>query len=155
MHHVGDDMFATFSSVPLSSGLLVWYFSKIYLYLFISLFIYVVLSLFIAIIMDTYEIIKECYDNGFPRDRVLTYCDGGKYDPGSRLFREEEEARTSERTAGRGGAAIFRRLFGMSHPLLSRAIRRRANNSNSNSADSQDNRSNGTIGSNDRNPLVT
>ena len=64
----GDDMFATFSSIPMSS-MSVWVYSRIYLYTFICLFIYVVLSLFISIIMDTYEIIKNYYNNGFPPSR--------------------------------------------------------------------------------------
>ena len=63
-------MFATFSSTPANSGPLIWSFSRVYLYLFIALFIYVVLSLFIAIIMDTYELIKEYYENGFPAERL-------------------------------------------------------------------------------------
>ena len=66
----GDDMFATFSSTPDGSGSLVWGFSRVYLYIFIALFIYVVLSLFIAIIMDTYELIKEYYEKGFPKKRM-------------------------------------------------------------------------------------
>lgn len=45
---------------------MIWWFSRIYLYLFIALFIYVVLSLFIAIIMDSYDTIKEYYEQGFP-----------------------------------------------------------------------------------------
>ena len=40
------------------SDKMIWYISKIYLYLFISLFIFVVLGLFIGIIADTYERIK-------------------------------------------------------------------------------------------------
>ena len=40
------------------SNKMIWYISKIYLYLFISLFIFVVLGLFIGIIADTYERIK-------------------------------------------------------------------------------------------------
>ena len=64
----GDDMFATFSSIP-SKSLSVWVYSRLYLYTFICLFIYVVLSLFISIIMDTYEIIKNYYNNGFPPSR--------------------------------------------------------------------------------------
>ena len=54
-------MFFPFSSV--------WVYSRVYLYTFICLFIYVVLSLFISIIMDTYEIIKNYYINGFPPSR--------------------------------------------------------------------------------------
>ena len=34
-----------------------------------------VLSLFISIIMDTYEIIKNCYERGFPPNRLEQfYC---------------------------------------------------------------------------------
>ena len=53
----GDDMFTTFSEMD-DSDKMIWYISKIYLYLFISLFIFVVLGLFIGIIADTYERIK-------------------------------------------------------------------------------------------------
>ncbi|RWS17321.1 mucolipin-3-like protein [Dinothrombium tinctorium] len=61
----GDDMFATFAILD-ETHIIIWWFSRIYLYAFISLFIYVVLSLFIALIMDSYETIKEFYENGFP-----------------------------------------------------------------------------------------
>lgn len=61
----GDDVFATFAitdpSVPV-----IWWFSRVYIYLFIALFVYVVLSLFIAIICDSYETIKDFYEQGFP-----------------------------------------------------------------------------------------
>ena len=53
----GDDMFVTFSAT-VSNDNMIWYFSRIYLYIFISLFIYCVLSLFISVIMDTYETLK-------------------------------------------------------------------------------------------------
>ena len=58
---------------------MIWWFSRIYLYLFIALFIYVVLSLFIAIIMDSYDTIKEYYEQGFPLSDMkvrikLTIC---------------------------------------------------------------------------------
>ena len=66
----GDDMFATFSMMSAKDGL-VHTFSRIYLYTFVMLFIYVVLSLFIAIIMDTYEMIKAYYDEGFPQSRYV------------------------------------------------------------------------------------
>ncbi|XP_028817596.1 mucolipin-2 isoform X2 [Denticeps clupeoides] len=61
----GDDMFATFAELQ-GRNMLVWVFSRVYLYSFISLFIYMVLSLFIAIITDSYETIKNCQRNGFP-----------------------------------------------------------------------------------------
>ena len=53
----GDDMFATFAQIQQKS-ILVWLFSRLYLYSFISLFIYMILSLFIALITDSYDTIK-------------------------------------------------------------------------------------------------
>uniref|UniRef100_A0A8C4IUB0 Mucolipin TRP cation channel 2 n=1 Tax=Dicentrarchus labrax TaxID=13489 RepID=A0A8C4IUB0_DICLA len=53
----GDDMFTTFAQLK-DKNILVWLFSRAYLYSFISLFIYMVLSLFIALITDAYETIK-------------------------------------------------------------------------------------------------
>uniref|UniRef100_A0A3B3RF57 Mucolipin TRP cation channel 2 n=1 Tax=Paramormyrops kingsleyae TaxID=1676925 RepID=A0A3B3RF57_9TELE len=53
----GDDMFPTFAQFQ-EKSILVWLFSRVYLYSFISLFIYMVLSLFIALITDSYETIK-------------------------------------------------------------------------------------------------
>ncbi|XP_049564743.1 mucolipin-2 isoform X2 [Orcinus orca] len=61
----GDDMYATFAHIQQKS-LLVWLFSRLYLYSFISLFIYMILSLFIAIITDSYDTIKKYQQNGFP-----------------------------------------------------------------------------------------
>ncbi|XP_031231621.1 mucolipin-2 isoform X2 [Mastomys coucha] len=61
----GDDMFATFAQIQQKS-ILVWLFSRLYLYSFISLFIYMVLSLFIALITDSYHTIKKYQQNGFP-----------------------------------------------------------------------------------------
>jgi len=61
----GDDLFATFA-ITNTQSLIIWWFSRLYLYGFIILFIYLVLSLFIAIIMDSYETIKDYYQNGFP-----------------------------------------------------------------------------------------
>lgn len=52
-------MFATFSIMS-DKSMMLWWFSRIYLYSFIALFIYVVLSLFISLIMDAYETIKVC-----------------------------------------------------------------------------------------------
>lgn len=57
----GDDMFATFAQIQQKS-ILVWLFSRLYLYSFISLFIYMVLSLFIALITDSYHTIKVRHD---------------------------------------------------------------------------------------------
>ncbi|KAG5276234.1 hypothetical protein AALO_G00129550 [Alosa alosa] len=61
----GDDMFTTFAQFE-EKSMLVWVFSRVYLYSFISLFIYMVLSLFIALITDAYETIKNYQKNGFP-----------------------------------------------------------------------------------------
>ncbi|XP_052034961.1 mucolipin-2 isoform X2 [Apodemus sylvaticus] len=61
----GDDMFATFAQIQQKS-ILVWLFSRLYLYSFISLFIYMVLSLFIALITDSYHTIKKHQQNGLP-----------------------------------------------------------------------------------------
>jgi hypothetical protein len=55
-------MFATFSIMS-DKSMMLWWFSRIYLYSFIALFIYVVLSLFISLIMDAYETIKVCIEN--------------------------------------------------------------------------------------------
>ncbi|XP_070688571.1 mucolipin-2 isoform X2 [Pempheris klunzingeri] len=61
----GDDMFTTFAQLK-DKNILVWLFSRAYLYSFISLFIYMVLSLFIALITDSYETIKNYQKDGFP-----------------------------------------------------------------------------------------
>lgn len=58
----GDDMFATFFVLD-TKNTVVWYFSRIYLYVFTSLFIYVVLSLFISIIVDAWDSIKPKSEN--------------------------------------------------------------------------------------------
>lgn len=83
----GDDMFATFNMVA-SNNMMIWGFSRVYLYFFVVMFIYVVLSLFIAIIMDSYEIIKDRYKLGFPRTRVDEFHMAVKYDTYSNLFCE-------------------------------------------------------------------
>lgn len=72
----GDDMFATFAEIQQKS-VLVWLFSRLYLYSFISLFIYMVLSLFIALITDSYDTIKKYQRIGFPEtdlQRFLKEC---------------------------------------------------------------------------------
>jgi len=76
----GDDMFATFNSIPMDRAFPVWVYSRVYLYVFICLFIYVVLSLFISIIMDTYEIIKSCYERGFPPNRLQQFYTTSQFD---------------------------------------------------------------------------
>lgn len=60
----GDDMFATFAQIQQKS-IMVWLFSRLYLYSFISLFIYMILSLFIALITDSYDTIKVSNDQYF------------------------------------------------------------------------------------------
>lgn len=57
----GDDIFATFAIMGESTGV-IWWFSRIYLYMFLILFIYCVISLFLSVIMDSYETIRESYD---------------------------------------------------------------------------------------------
>jgi hypothetical protein len=64
-------MFAAFEAFPRDKAFGVWLYSRVYLYVFVSLFTYVVLSLFISIIMDTYELIKHCYERGFPIKRLV------------------------------------------------------------------------------------
>lgn len=85
----GDDMFATFNSIPREQAFTVWVYSRIYLYTFICLFIYVVLSLFISIIMDTYEIIKNCYERGFPANRLEQFYCTSRFDFKSGLYQGE------------------------------------------------------------------
>ncbi|XP_029416167.1 mucolipin-2 isoform X2 [Nannospalax galili] len=86
----GDDMFATFAQIQQKS-VLVWLFSRLYLYSFISLFIYMVLSLFIALITDSYDTIKKYQQNGFPEtdlQKFLKECssqDGHQKEPSALL----------------------------------------------------------------------
>ena len=82
----GDDMFATFSIMPLKSPMLWWY-ARFYLYTFISLYIYVVLSLFISIIMDAYETIKLYYKEGFPKSDVQAFMASCTDEASSGVFR--------------------------------------------------------------------
>ena len=65
----GDDMFVTFSAT-VTDNELVWYYSRIYLYLFNSLFIYAVLNLFLAVINDTYITIKVSHY----KEKCKRYC---------------------------------------------------------------------------------
>ncbi|XP_042534466.1 mucolipin-2 isoform X1 [Dipodomys spectabilis] len=71
----GDDMFATFAQIQQKS-ILVWLFSRLYLYSFISLFIYMILSLFIALITDSYDTIKKYQQNGFPETDLQEFLKG-------------------------------------------------------------------------------
>lgn len=68
----GDDLFATFAITNTNSDL-IWWFSRIYLYVFISMFIYVVISLFISVIMDSYETVKDYYKNGGTSSRIQLF----------------------------------------------------------------------------------
>ncbi|XP_062591240.1 mucolipin-3-like [Saccostrea cucullata] len=86
----GDDMFVTFSAT-VTEDTLVWYYSRIYLYLFVSLFIYAVLNLFIAVILDTYETIKEYYEKGFPKSELFEFIDECEDSPDSELYRGEDQ----------------------------------------------------------------
>ncbi|XP_061180891.1 mucolipin-3-like [Saccostrea echinata] len=86
----GDDMFVTFSAT-VTEDTLVWYYSRIYLYLFVSLFIYAVLNLFIAVILDTYETIKEYYEQGFPKSELFEFIDECEDSPDSELYRGEDQ----------------------------------------------------------------
>ncbi|KAM5267359.1 mucolipin-2 isoform 3-T3 [Hipposideros larvatus] len=71
----GDDMFATFAQIQQKS-VMVWLFSRLYLYSFISLFIYMILSLFIALITDSYDTIKKYQQNGFPETDLQEFLKG-------------------------------------------------------------------------------
>ncbi|XP_076441148.1 mucolipin-3-like [Babylonia areolata] len=84
----GDDMFVTFSATE-SNNLMVWYFSRIYLYTFISLFIYCVLSLFIAVIMDTYETIKGYGKEGPPPTELWSFVNQCNHPVHSGLYRRQ------------------------------------------------------------------
>ncbi|KAM8930545.1 mucolipin-2 [Pelodytes ibericus] len=74
----GDDMFATFAQIQQKS-MLVWLFSRVYLYSFISVFIYMVLSLFIALITDSYETIKNYQLHGFPATDLHEFLRGSDF----------------------------------------------------------------------------
>ncbi|CAB3368158.1 Hypothetical predicted protein [Cloeon dipterum] len=84
----GDDMFATFSIMS-EKSMMLWWFSRIYLYLFIALFIYVVLSLFISLIMDAYETIKCYYQEGFPKSDLMEFVSQCTEPPSSNRFRTD------------------------------------------------------------------
>lgn len=85
----GDDMFATFSIMSRKS-LMLWWFSRIYLYSFISLYIYVVLSLFISVIMDAYDTIKQYYKEGFPKSDLHQFIGSTSFDEvSSGIFRAQ------------------------------------------------------------------
>uniref|UniRef100_A0A0K2UKF4 Transient receptor potential mucolipin [Apis mellifera] n=1 Tax=Lepeophtheirus salmonis TaxID=72036 RepID=A0A0K2UKF4_LEPSM len=105
----GDDMFATFNSMPNKASPIVWAFSKIYLYIFISLFIYVILSLFIAIIMDTYDIIKDYYKHGWPVRRIHSFYQRANYDPDPSIF-QDPDLFTYDGQSGIGVRRVLRNM---------------------------------------------
>lgn len=86
----GDDMFVTFSAT-VTDNELVWYYSRIYLYLFNSLFIYAVLNLFLAVINDTYITIKEYYTDGFPKSDLFKFIDQCTDPAHSPIYRKEDK----------------------------------------------------------------
>ncbi|KAJ8305457.1 hypothetical protein KUTeg_016002 [Tegillarca granosa] len=86
----GDDMFVTFSAT-VTKNPMIWYYSRIFLYLFISLFIYAVLNLFMAVIIDTYETIKEYYEHGFPKSELFEFIDLCEDSPESSIYRREDK----------------------------------------------------------------
>lgn len=88
----GDDLFATFAITDTNSTL-IWWFSRIYLYLFISMFIYVVISLFISVIMDSYETVKDYYLNGSPMTRIQMFIADCPEDSCSEFFRQQRRLR--------------------------------------------------------------
>lgn len=87
----GDDMFVTFSATETNNEL-VWYYSRIYLYVFNSLFIYAVLNLFLAVIMDTYETIKKYYSEGFPKSELFEFIDRCTDPAHSPIYRKEDRS---------------------------------------------------------------
>ncbi|XP_053490473.1 mucolipin-2 [Ictalurus furcatus] len=89
----GDDMFPTFAEFP-QKNIMVWLFSRVYLYSFISLFIYMVLSLFIALITDAYESIKRYQKNGFPMTELQLFLSVKKEVPEGEDVENGEEGST-------------------------------------------------------------
>lgn len=86
----GDDMFATFALTDTKNSL-IWWFSRMYLYLFLLLFIYVVISLFISVIMDTFETIKISYMYGSaPKTTVEIFLAAESYGESSTPLTPEE-----------------------------------------------------------------
>ncbi|XP_033738904.1 mucolipin-3-like [Pecten maximus] len=88
----GDDMFVTFSATVTDNNL-VWYYSRIYLYLFILLFICAVLNLFTGVILDTYEIIKEyAKEDSFPKSALDLFIEECSDPPSSHAYRREDRS---------------------------------------------------------------
>ena len=78
----GDDMFPTFQEMS-DKSVMIWVFSKLYLYAFISFFIYIVLSTFISIVGDTYERLKDW--GRMPPTRIEQFIEGKIQNPRERL----------------------------------------------------------------------
>lgn len=78
----GDSMYSTFEMMRAKS-VIVWRFSRLYIYSFVFLFIYMVLSLFIALIQDTYETIKQVKAPESQLQAFMAECtdnpDSGRY----------------------------------------------------------------------------
>lgn len=78
----GDSMYSTFEKLRAKS-VIVWQFSRLYIYSFVFLFIYMVLSLFIALIQDMYETIKQDKASESQLQAFMAECtdnpDSGRY----------------------------------------------------------------------------
>lgn len=88
----GDDMFATFAILETTKSPMLWWYSRVYLYVFISLYIYVVLSLFISVIIDAYETIKLHYKQGFPKNDIQEFVSECYDEPSSTLYRSDSSS---------------------------------------------------------------
>ncbi|KAM3875885.1 mucolipin-3 [Diretmus argenteus] len=85
----GDDMYPTFKNMK-QKNMLVWVFSRVYLYTFVSLFIYMILSLFITLITNTYDTIKQQQQSGIPTSELQRFMSLCKDLPNSGVYRLEE-----------------------------------------------------------------
>ncbi|XP_064473886.1 mucolipin-3-like [Ornithodoros turicata] len=94
----GDDMFATFAILDPDS-VIIWWFSRFYLYLFLILFIYCVISLFLSVIMDSYETIREIHEHGMPPGDLQTFISECSDHASSGAFRNDDK-RKKQRTFG-------------------------------------------------------
>ncbi|XP_054719335.1 mucolipin-3-like [Uloborus diversus] len=90
----GDDLFATFAITNTNNDL-IWWFSRIYLYVFISMFIYVVISLFISVIMDSYETVKDYYRYGGTCTRIEILLSDYPDDSCSSFYQQRRRQRKS------------------------------------------------------------
>lgn len=87
----GDDMFATFAIMSEHDGI-IWWFSRLYLYLFLILFIYCVLSLFLSVIMDSYETIREIHEHGVQPGELQTFISHCSDAATSGVYREDDRS---------------------------------------------------------------